>query len=222
LSPQHPVPISVRTTDPRFGPGARADLARVRLRGHRPARRPPARRPTRWSARGYGEAYAQLERDPCAPHLAAYRLAGPLEPAVCGLHLRNGWRLAFTMQPPERRRGRHRVIILLVARRGPRHRASDAWTILQDLFAVGNPPEAHHKLPCCQAGVPDLSDDALDRLPARGAPPHPWPPQATGMRSQPALRSSLRSNRGIERSQRDASPRIHRHRAPVSRQPRHS
>lgn len=61
---------------------------------------------------GYGEAYAQLECDPCAAHLSAYRLADPLEPAVCGLHLRDGWRLAFTMQPPERPRGRRRVIVL--------------------------------------------------------------------------------------------------------------
>ncbi|MFL5819025.1 MAG: hypothetical protein ACJ76L_15695 [Conexibacter sp.] len=111
---------------------------------------------------GYGEVYAQLERDPCAARLGPYHLTGPLEPAVCGLHLRNGWRLAFTMQPPERPRGRRRVIILLVARREPRQRASDAWTILHDLFAVENPPEGHHKPPCCQASVPDLSDDALD------------------------------------------------------------
>lgn len=111
---------------------------------------------------GYVEVYAQLERDPCARHLGAYRLAGPLEPVVCGLHLRNGWRLAFTMQLPERPRGRRRVIVLLVAKREPRHRESDAWTILHDLFGVENPPEGHHKPPCCQASVPDLSDDALD------------------------------------------------------------
>jgi hypothetical protein len=110
---------------------------------------------------GYREVYEQLERDPCAEHFGAYRLAGPLEPAVCGVHLRNGWRLAFTMQPPERPRGRRRVIVLFVGRREPRHRVSDAWTILHDLFGVENPPEGHHKPPCCQGGVPDLHDDAL-------------------------------------------------------------
>lgn len=111
---------------------------------------------------GYGEICAQLERDPCAEHLGAYRLSGPLEPAVCGLHLRNGWRLAFTMQAPERPRGRQRVVILFVGRREPRHRTSDAWTILHDIFGVENPPAGHHKPPCCQTGVPDLSDGELD------------------------------------------------------------
>lgn len=52
--------------------------------------------------------------------------------------------------------------VLFVARREPRHRESDAWTILHDLFGVENPPEGHHKQPCCQAGVPDLPDDELD------------------------------------------------------------
>lgn len=111
---------------------------------------------------GYGEVYAQLERDPCAEHLGAYRLSGPLEPAVCGLHLRNGWRLAFTMQPPERPRGRRRVVILFVGRREPRARATDAWTILHDLFGVANPPAGHHKPPCCEGGVPDLPNAELD------------------------------------------------------------
>jgi hypothetical protein len=111
---------------------------------------------------GYREVHAQLERDPCAEHLRAYRLSGPLEPAVCGLHLRNGWRLAFTMQPPERPRGRQRVVILFVGRREPRHRATDAWTILHDLFGVENPPAGDHKPPCCGAGIPDLADEGLD------------------------------------------------------------
>jgi len=111
---------------------------------------------------GYREVHAQLERDPCAEHLGAYRLSGPLEPAVCGFHLRNGWRLAFTMQPPERPRGRRRVVILFVGRREPRRRASDAWTILHDLFGVENPPAGHYKPPCCDAGTPELSAHELD------------------------------------------------------------
>jgi hypothetical protein len=43
----------------------------------------------------------QLGRDPCAPELTAYRLSGPLEPIVCGVHLDRGFRLAFTMQPAD-------------------------------------------------------------------------------------------------------------------------
>lgn len=111
---------------------------------------------------GYAEAYAQLQRDPCAVHLGAYRLAGPLEPAVCGLHLRNHWRLAFAIQPPERPDGAPRVVILFAGRREPRHRATDAWTVLHDLFNVKNPPEDHDKPPCCQDGAPNLAPDVLD------------------------------------------------------------
>jgi hypothetical protein len=42
---------------------------------------------------GYAAAYAELARDPCSETLGAYRLSGPLEPSVCGVHLRNEWRL---------------------------------------------------------------------------------------------------------------------------------
>lgn len=75
----------------------------------------------------------------------SYRLSGPLEPVVCGLHLRNGWGLAFTMQPPQRPNTRGRVVILFVGKREPRRRASDAWTIPHDLFDVDNPPVGHRK-----------------------------------------------------------------------------
>ncbi len=81
---------------------------------------------------------------------------------MCGLHLRNGWRLAFTMQPPERPSGRRRVVILFVGKREPRQRASDAWTILHELFGVENPPEGHHKPPCCEVGMPELPNRELD------------------------------------------------------------
>lgn len=111
---------------------------------------------------GYAATYAQLERGPCAAALGAYRLSGPLNPAVCGVHLRNGWRLAFTMQPAERDDMLPRVVILFIGQREPRHRRSDAWTILHDLFGVENPPEDHHKPPCCEAALPVLADDELD------------------------------------------------------------
>jgi hypothetical protein len=61
---------------------------------------------------GYGDAYRQLEQDPCDPALGAYRLSGPLAPTVCGVHLRRGYRLAFTMQPPEGPGGPGRVVVL--------------------------------------------------------------------------------------------------------------
>jgi hypothetical protein len=71
---------------------------------------------------GYQRVYAQLSRDPCASELRAYRLAGPLELIVCGVHLDRGYRLAFTMQPPEAVGQPTRVVILYVGLREPSHR----------------------------------------------------------------------------------------------------
>jgi hypothetical protein len=134
---------------------------------------------------GYRLVYEQLGRDPCASHLGAYRLSGPLEPIVCGVHLRRGFRLAFTIQPPETRDGPTRVVILYVGPREPRHRQGDVWTVLHDLFGVDNPPAGHHQAPCCDGGLPQISQDELDafldelrrlttgrRSPRRGAAPH--------------------------------------------------
>jgi hypothetical protein len=111
---------------------------------------------------GYQRAYAQLSRDPCAPELRAYRLAGPLEPIVCGVHLDRGYRLAFTMQPPETVGQPTRVVILYVGLREPNHRHSDIWTILHDLFGVENPPVDHDRPPCCKGSVPEIEQDDLD------------------------------------------------------------
>lgn len=111
---------------------------------------------------GYAATYAQLERDPCDTTLAAYRLSGPLEPAVCGLHMRDGWRLAFTMQPAEHEDALPSVVVLFVDKREPRHGTSDIWEVLHDLFGVENPPAGHHKPPCCEDAVPELPQDELD------------------------------------------------------------
>jgi hypothetical protein len=110
---------------------------------------------------GYAEKRRQLGQDPCAADLGAYRLSGPLRPKVCGMWLKNGYRLAFTMQPPLGEDARERVVILYVGRREPRHRQSDVWTLLHDLFGVENPPENHHKPPCCEDGVPLVDDREL-------------------------------------------------------------
>jgi hypothetical protein len=111
---------------------------------------------------GYQRVYAQLSRDPCAPELRAYRLAGPLEPIVCGVHLGRGYRLAFTMRPPEAAGQPTRVVILYVGPREPSHRQSDIWTILHDLFGVENPPADHDRPPCCNGSVPEIEQDDLD------------------------------------------------------------
>ena len=110
---------------------------------------------------GYRAVHDQLTRDPCAPALGAYRLSGPLEPIVCGVHLSRGFRLAFTIQPPETEGGSNRVVILYVGEREPRHRDADIWTILHDLFGVESPPSQHDRPPCCEGGQPEISQDEL-------------------------------------------------------------
>lgn len=107
---------------------------------------------------GYAEKRRLLGQDPCSDQLGAYRLSGPLEPKACGVHLRNGYRLAFTTQPPLSEDPRQRVVILYVGKREPRHRDTDVWTLLHDLFGVTNPPEDHHKPPCCDGGRPELDE----------------------------------------------------------------
>jgi hypothetical protein len=111
---------------------------------------------------GFQRMYHQLERDPCAPELGAYRLSGPLEPIVCGVRLDRGFRLAFTMQPAEISGERARVVILYVGQREPRHRKRDIWTILHDLFGVDNPPSGHDRPPCCERNMPEIDQDELD------------------------------------------------------------
>lgn len=110
---------------------------------------------------GYRVVHDQLARDPCAVELGAYRLSGPLEPTVCGVHLKRGFRLAFTIQPPETEDGPMRVVILYVGRREPRHQDSDVWTVVHDLFGVENPPAQHDRPPCCDGGLPEISQDEL-------------------------------------------------------------
>lgn len=106
---------------------------------------------------------ALLSRDPCSAELAAYRLSGPLEPVVCGVHLDRGYRLAFTMQPPFPGDALGRVVLLYVGRREPGHRTSgDVWDVLHDLFGVENPPAGHHKPPCCRNGRPEIDHDDLN------------------------------------------------------------
>lgn len=105
-----------------------------------------------------------LAVNPCDPILGAYRLSGPLEPIVCGLHLRRGYRLAFSTQPPiaPKEDPRTSVVVLFVGERQPGHRARDGvWGVLHDLFDVENPPHDHRKPACCDGGLPQISDDDL-------------------------------------------------------------
>jgi hypothetical protein len=111
---------------------------------------------------GYRTVHDQLGRDPCAEQLGAYRLSGPLGPIVCGVHLKRDFRLAFTIQPADAPDGPTRVVILYVGQREPRHTESDVWTVLHDLFGVENPPAGHQQPPCCDDGLPEVSQVDLD------------------------------------------------------------
>ena len=103
-----------------------------------------------------------LARDPCNAGLKAYRLSGPLEPIVCGLHLDRGYRLAFTTMPPLSAGDLPRVVLLYVGKREPGHRSgTDVWDLLHDIFGVESPTAGHHKPPCCADGEPVIDQHML-------------------------------------------------------------
>lgn len=111
---------------------------------------------------GYAEKRRLLGIDPCDPVLGAYRLSGPLGLAVCGLHLKNGYRLAFTMQDPVVAGDLHRIVIIYVGKKEPGgRRSTDMWDVIHDLFGVENPQAGHFKPPCCEGGWPSLGEDDL-------------------------------------------------------------
>ncbi|WP_445149863.1 hypothetical protein [Baekduia sp. Peel2402] len=119
---------------------------------------------------GYGDTRRLLGQDPCQPALKAYRLSGPLEPVVCGVRLKRGYRLAFTTQPPlvPKEDARRRVVVLYVGKREPGHRGDDdVWDLLHDLFGTKNPPVGHDKPPCCAQQLPEIRDEALDAFVAK-------------------------------------------------------
>ncbi|HEY5286044.1 MAG TPA: hypothetical protein VIJ50_02955 [Solirubrobacteraceae bacterium] len=116
---------------------------------------------------GLGDALRELARDPCSAELDARRLSGPLAPIVCGIHLSQGYRLAFSVQP-QTKVHTARVVVLYVGKRDTRRRVHDIWDVLHDLFGVENPPDEHHRPPCCEDGMPSIGetelDDFMDRL----------------------------------------------------------
>jgi hypothetical protein len=114
---------------------------------------------------GYQNVRRLLGVDPCHIDLKAYRLSGPLAPIVCGAHLKRGYRLAFTTQPPltPKEDARTQVVVLYVGRREPGHRTvTDVWDVLHDLFEVENPPAGHDKPACCQGGLPAVDPEVLN------------------------------------------------------------
>jgi hypothetical protein len=110
---------------------------------------------------GLGRTLRELARDPCSAELDARRLSGPLAPIVCGVHLSQGYRLAFTVQPKTRAHDA-RIVVLYVGKRDTRRRSRDIWEVVHDLFEFQNPPSEHERPPCCADGLPDISDAELD------------------------------------------------------------
>jgi hypothetical protein len=117
---------------------------------------------------GYGDAYTQLQKDPCVEYSTAkgkrpfaYRLSGPLEPKVCGVRLKRGYRLAFTMRASTDKKYQGRVDVLYVGERDTRDRTGDVWQIVHDLFGVENPPADHLRPPCCESGLPNIDEQEL-------------------------------------------------------------
>jgi len=120
---------------------------------------------------GLGETSRQLALDPCnlgAPNNLskpkAYRLSGPLQPVVCGTHLRRGYRLAFTVRDNPDAPGGKQIVVLYVGKKNdPGYEGdNDMWDLVHNLFGVENPEDGHLKPPCCGKDWPNIDDDALD------------------------------------------------------------
>lgn len=118
---------------------------------------------------GYAAAYRQLQRDPCAVYPTedgevrafAYRLTGPLATKVCGVHLKRGYRLAFSMRTSDDLDVDGIIEVLYAGPRDTRGRERDVWTIVHDLFGEQNPPEDHLRPPCCEGNLPAIDEDEL-------------------------------------------------------------
>lgn len=122
---------------------------------------------------GYAAAYEQLRRDPCLIYPTsgegrgrafAYRVSGPLAGKVCGVHLKNNYRLAFTMRPAEEEGDDGVVEILYVGPRDTRDRSQDIWTIVHELFGVENPTADHLRPPCCEDDRPEIDEAEVEEF----------------------------------------------------------
>ena len=118
---------------------------------------------------GYKQAYEQLEQDPCVSYRApsgelrpfAYRISGRFGEKICGTHLKRGYRIAFTLADSDDDAYEGIVEILYVGTRDTRNRSRDVWDIVHDLFGEPNPRQDHDKPPCCENGLPNMSEDEI-------------------------------------------------------------
>lgn len=98
---------------------------------------------------GYPAVYEQLRRDPCAEFETsrggtrpfAYRLSGALGTKVGGVHLKRGYRLAFTMRPADDEHAR--LAATAFRPRSTKTSWRSSWTGCDDSSAGGSNPQTH-------------------------------------------------------------------------------
>ena len=101
-----------------------------------------------------------LADGPCLAH--AYRLSGPLQDWLCGVHLHRDWRLAFTADTNDKV-----VLVVFIDRyRAKGFGLSDPWDHLHALCGLINLQRDHKKPECREGGelglLPDVYLDSLD------------------------------------------------------------
>ncbi|MGA2929645.1 MAG: hypothetical protein ABSG43_27375 [Solirubrobacteraceae bacterium] len=69
-----------------------------------------------------------------------------MDSKVCGAHLSDDYRVAFTMRPPDREGIDGIIDVLYIGRRDTRQRHNDIWDIVHNLFGVENPKSDHLRL----------------------------------------------------------------------------
>jgi hypothetical protein len=114
----------------------------------------------------FDAALIALGLDPCAVP-DSYRLTGPLEHAVCGVHLSyRNWRIAYTVN-----RAEHFVLVIFVDNYYASGAApNDPWVHLHQLCDLVNPADDHRKPDCCDASlapIVPLDDEYLELLDSR-------------------------------------------------------
>lgn len=132
------------------------------------------RRGTKKDHAGLKNCIRELLRDPCTrghrvdpDSPICYQLSGPLEPVVCGTHLKNDWRLAYTTIPNEEDRGLRDLVVLMYGPKDDKELYGidkDMWEFLHTHFGVTSPAVDHDKPPCCTEYWPAVDADDLDQF----------------------------------------------------------
>ena len=101
-----------------------------------------------------------LASNPCDPRF--YRLSGDLGAFLCGGHMQDDWRVAFTIQKSEDAAFAGQVYVLYIDRRQVLNR--DVWVDLFALFGRENPESGHTKPPCCDDVFETIDDETFNHF----------------------------------------------------------